>query len=105
MRHRTGNFKTCPPRLRRRRRTQGSSKRILRTTLGFQEVIGHEQRGTGSKLVDDQDRKDRLVSACKPASIRRGGRVEVREQKRENIRTHKKDCKQGFIPIKGFLKL
>jgi len=60
---------------------------------------------TGSKQVDNQNRKDRPVPACKPASVRRGGRVEAGEQKRENIRTYKKERKQGFIPIKGFFKL
>src|SRR5450432_4937315 len=105
VRHRTGNSKACPPRLSRRRRTQGSPKRISRTTLGFQDAIRHQQRGAGNKQVDDQNRKDCSVPACRPAPIRRGGRVEVGEKKRENTRNYKKERKQDFIPIKGFLKL
>jgi hypothetical protein len=43
--------------------------------LGFQEAIRHQQRSTGSKQVDNQNRKDRPVPACRPASVQQGGRV------------------------------
>ena len=38
--------------------------------------------------MDDQNRKDYPVPACRPASVRRGGRVGTGEQKREDTRTN-----------------
>ena len=77
VRHWTGNAKACLPRLPRRRKALEISKGIPGSTSGFQDAIRHQQRDTGSKQVDNQNRKNCPVPACKPAFIRRGRRVEA----------------------------